>query len=414
MTGSAPLVRLAPRPGPVAAAELAAAFALPSELPPFAPEILDFLNTLHRRLLSDLEARALPDLQALAFELRPAALARLKAGFEASLPAGAVAVPRGLALHVPPANVDTMLFYSWLPALLTGNRNIVRVSERLGATAAVLLRLLAVSLEDSPVIADSVAFVSWPRDDRAITAALSRLADARLLWGGDDSVTALRAIPAAAHTLDLGFPDRVSRAVLKAEAYLALSEPARQSLAEALAHDLFRFDQQACASPRLLVWCGTAAEADRAGADLYPRLAAQAVRVAGIAAPGARLERLTGGHRAILDLPVIGIREYGAELTVIRLNRPQDLDRAEPAACRGLLPEARIAALTDLAPAITRRTQTLVHFGFSGAELAGLARTLNGRGIDRMVPPGRALTFSTLWDGTDLLRALVRLVTVLE
>jgi len=37
---------------------------------------------------------------------------------------------------------------------------------------------------------------------------------------------------------------------------------------------------------------------------------------------------------------------------------------------------------------------------------------LNGRGIDRIVPLGKALTFNRYWDGYDLLAEMIRHVYV--
>ena len=50
--------------------------------------------------------------------------------------------------------------------------------------------------------------------------------------------------------------------------------------------------------------------------------------------------------------------------------------------------------------------------GFSDKELADFARSLHGRGIDRIVEFGDALTFGSFWDGYDLLAELTRTVTV--
>ncbi len=409
------LTRLAPAPASVTVSELLAPLITPPALTPFAPETLAFLAALHRRLLGDATARQHPDLQALAFWLRPAALARLARDFQAGLPADTLAVPRGLVLHVPPANVDTMFVYSWVPGLLAGNRNLVRLSERgTGPAALVLLETVSAALAtpEAAVVADATAFIAYPRDD-AITATLSRAADARMLWGGDATVSSLRALPSAPHTLDLTFPDRVSWAALAAGPYLALSPEHRQTVAEAFCNDLFWFDQQACASPRLLLWCGEREAADAAAADLYLRVTARAAALFPEPTPAARLDRLAAWHRAILDLPVTGVDQHGDRLTVIRLATLNPAHReALTTTGTGLLLEARIQELADCLPVVNRRVQTLAHFGFAPEVLARFARTLNGRGLDRLVPLGQALAFTTVWDGTDLVRALTRLVTL--
>jgi hypothetical protein len=63
-------------------------------------------------------------------------------------------------------------------------------------------------------------------------------------------------------------------------------------------------------------------------------------------------------------------------------------------------------------PIVVRKDQTVSQFGFSRDELIELAAELSGRGVDRIVPFGSALTFSAIWDGYDLLAEFSRLVTV--
>ena len=62
--------------------------------------------------------------------------------------------------------------------------------------------------------------------------------------------------------------------------------------------------------------------------------------------------------------------------------------------------------------AVSRKDQTLTAHGFSDSELTQFARSLHGRGIDRIVPFGQALSFGSLWDGYDLLAELTRTINV--
>ena len=65
-----------------------------------------------------------------------------------------------------------------------------------------------------------------------------------------------------------------------------------------------------------------------------------------------------------------------------------------------------------LAQVVKRRDQTLTYFGFDRQEMEAFAQALNGKGIDRIVPIGQALTFNRFWDGYDLLQELTRRVWV--
>jgi hypothetical protein len=78
----------------------------------------------------------------------------------------------------------------------------------------------------------------------------------------------------------------------------------------------------------------------------------------------------------------------------------------------GLFLEVGIGALPQALPFLTEKDQTLVHFGFSLAELRQFALQLPPRALDRIVPVGRALEFSPVWDGINLLQAFTRIVDI--
>lgn len=396
-----------PAAGRLSAADLLGRIEVAAALPPFSPEAVAALAELSRRLLADPAARRRPDLQALGYWLRPAALARLEADFRARLPRRAEAVPRGLALLLPPANVEVIAVYGWALSLLAGNRSIVRLSERW--QGGDLLRLTAASLFEHPAAAAVSTFVRYGHDD-AVTAALSRRAELRIAWGGDETTAHLRRLPRAPRGLDLGFPDRRSLAAIAAAAYAASGEPAREALAEGFANDLFWFDQRACASPALLVWIGAAEQTAAAAADFAPRVAAAARRRGFLGDAASHVARLIAIHRAALDLPVERLDWYGTALAVLRLAAPQPVEAAGLSG--GAILEAAAADLGALAAAVTGRTQTLAVFGFPEHDLRALVRLLNGRGIDRIVPIGQALRFDAVWDGVDMMASLTRLVTV--
>lgn len=394
---------------PVPVADVLDRIAVAPAPPPFANETLARLEDLSRRLLSDAEARRHPDLQALGYWLRPAHLARMRDDFRARLPRSAVPVPRGLVFHVPPANVGTLFAYGWALALLTGNRNVVRLPTRGEDQQAVLLRLLGEAEGASDA---GTLFLRYGHDD-AVSAALSRAADVRVIWGGDATVAHFRALPLSPRGLDVAFPDRFSWAALSAEAVAAAEDAALARLAEGLARDLFWFGQKACSSPRLLVWCGCAEAAGDAAARLYPRLGQEGLRLLDRSDIGGALSRRLYLHQAALDLPVAGVEEHGA-LAVLRLAQTP----AAAAALKGSFPgggvlaDLRLPTLAAAAPLVDGRDQTLVHWGLPEDDLTAFAQTLNGRGLDRLVPVGEALAFDTVWDGVDLLAAFTRLVTV--
>ena len=112
------------------------------------------------------------------------------------------------------------------------------------------------------------------------------------------------------------------------------------------------------------------------------------------------IAKLTFMYGALIDRPIERVHQVGNELVVLGLRHLDDFDRSHPGA--GLFFEARVDSLADLASFVRRKDQTLTAHGFSSEELTAFARSLRGRGIDRIVAFGDALSFDTLWDGYDL------------
>jgi hypothetical protein len=100
----------------------------------------------------------------------------------------------------------------------------------------------------------------------------------------------------------------------------------------------------------------------------------------------------------------------GNEVTALTLAGVDEAPRRWIGA--GAFPFASVASLAELVPVMNRQDQTFSHFGFAPAELHDFAVALAGRGVDRIVPFGQALTFSSIWDGYDLPSEFTRLTTL--
>jgi hypothetical protein len=355
-------------------------------------------------ILQDAEARHFPEIQVLGYWLRPSAVE----SYRRVDPSGVLSVPQGVVFHIPPANVDSLFAYTLALSILAGNANIVRLPSQQTAGMQCLRRILADVLARHPALAARTFFVQYPHD-AALTQRISSFCDLRMVWGGDATVAALRAIPLPPFAHDVVFPDRRSLAAISLAAYADLSPAGRDDLAEHFANDVFWFGQNACASPRLLVWCGGAADADLLAGDFYARLTAVADAKGWGPTPGNAVQKRTRLYEAMLDAPVSTVSQHGPALTLLGLSAP-----AFPVTpvLDGSLFTLRLAQLSDLIPHLDRSCQTLAQFGFLESDLRVFALTLKGRGIDRIVPIGQALSFGPIWDGLDLMRVFTRFIAI--
>ncbi|MFC7529574.1 acyl-CoA reductase [Actinoplanes sp. GCM10030250] len=368
------------------------------------PRVVEFLAKLARKLLAPAVARRHPELGSLGYFLRPAELSR---AVERMARQDALVFPRGNVFHVPPANVDTIFVYSWALSALAGNHNVVRVSSRSAGAAEVILDALN-EIDADPVIGRTQRMVTYGRDD-AVTGALSRWCDLRVIWGGDAAVNSIRTFPLRPSARDLTFPDRTSWAVLSVPGWRAADPAARRTAVVGFANDAYWFDQAACSSPRTVFLVGgdgaqVRAEflellldvVDQRGWTVDAAMAVEKrVNAYGLAATGAA---------SALDFP-------DNRITAVTLTGTGDAPRRWIGA--GAFPFAEVDSLLDLVPAMNRQDQTVSHFGFTPSELRAFATELGGRGVDRIVPFGSALTFGALWDGYDLPSEFTRLTTLL-
>lgn len=374
---------------------------------PFAEASVAFLNAISTRLMRAPEARHAPQVTVLAYWLRAAALQRLRRQFEETVGAFGVPTPRGIALHLPPANVDTLFVYSWALSVLAGNANVVRMPSEINDVAGLLLRTIAeVALETGET--ERHLFCSYPQDG-GTTARLSAFADLRMIWGGDVKVAQLSTIPVRPDGVSLGFPDRYSFSAIAVAAYLGLDDAARDALAERFYNDVFWFDQMGCGSPRLLYWVGDRID-PAAEQDFFSRLDRVAARRRYTVDTAVALSKFTYANRLAADERVRRVHRYSNNLLVMEADESIDLRGRVHGG--GVLAQARIARLEDIAARLGRRDQTLTHFGFDADALRRFAEAARGRGLYRIVPIGEALQFEAIWDGVDLLRHMSRLIVV--
>lgn len=370
------------------------------------PRVVDFLGRLARKLLAPAVARKHPELGSLGYFLRPAELSRAVAKMRRD---DALVFPRGNVFHLPPANVDTIFVYSWALSALAGNHNVVRISSRsAGAAETILGALNEVAADADPIIARTQRMVTYGYDD-TVTGALSKWCDLRVIWGGDAAVDTIRKLPLRPSARDLTFPDRTSWAVLSTAGWRAADPAARRAAVVGFANDAYWFDQAACSSPRTVFLVGGDGDGVRAeflellldvvdarGWTVDPAMAVEKrVNAYGLAAVGAA---------GALDFP-------DNRITALTLTGTEAAPRRWIGA--GAFPFAEAGSLLDLVPAMNRQDQTVSHFGFTPAELEEFATELGGRGVDRIVPFGSALTFGAIWDGYDLPGEFTRL-TVLQ
>jgi hypothetical protein len=378
-------------------------------LPPFDPLVVEFVDAVSKSVLLDGVMSRMPQMAAVAHWMRKGHIAKLHGAFNERR-AGRLSLARGIALHFAPSNVDSIFLYSWFLSMLVGNANIVRLSQRRGEEVTALLAKINLVIEQPkfrPIMLRSLVIAYDHAHE--ITEQLSQCCQVRVLWGGDETVRRLRAIPMNPLGIEVVFASRFSLAVINADDIRSVDESQLRQLAERFSNDAYWFDQMACSSPRLVVWVGEKSSCDFAKQLFWPAVHEEINR------RSIQYPEIVGINKLVTAFVSAGLEmadgiEPNPTGSVSRIHlAPIAAPDFRNLECGGgLFFEAEIPRLEGLPQLLTEKDQTLSYFGFAREEIRNLALSLPKRAVDRIVPIGSALNFSTVWDGCDLLQTFSR------
>ena len=374
----------------------------------FAPEVRALLASLSERLMADEGAKAWSDVVAFAWWCRKANIERQSAAYDD----GTLRLGRGVAFHVTPNNIPVNFAFSWVFSLLAGNANLVRLPDHAFPQLVMILRHLDALLAEKPFreLATMNVFLTYGREEE-ITAALSAMADVRIIWGGDATIRTIRKSPLPPRGIDIGFSDRYSFSVLGAAEVLGLEERAFSRLITGFFNDTYLMDQNACSSPRLVVWCGRGEEVHLAQERFWNALHQEVSRRYELA-PVSAVDKFTQACRDAIELDCLeGLERADNGLFRLQLRALFPGIEKRRGNC-GYFYEYVTDNLDDIAPIVTSKYQTLTCHGIAKELLTSFVARNRTTGIDRIVPVGSALDIGLIWDGYDLIRTLSRICQV--
>ncbi|MCH5199501.1 MAG: hypothetical protein J1F60_00985 [Oscillospiraceae bacterium] len=375
---------------------------------PFGDDIIDFLNDLSKELMQSAEAKAFPDVATLGFWLRKSSVLAMKKRF---VPDGELRVGRGAAFHVAPSNVPVNYAYSLFAGLLCGNANAVRVTSREFPQVRIINGAICAALEKHPDMKPYIVLLRYERD-REINDMLSAMCDVRVIWGGDDTVAELRKSPLPPRATEITFADRYSLAVIDSDEYMrAVSDDGKAAarIAADFYNDTYLSDQNACSSPRAVVWTGGAKEEAK---EIFWDSLSAPVKERYLFQPIQGVDKLATEYTAAA-CGICGMKcVHGGDNRLVRVQvseLPHEL--MEHRGNSGYFYEYDcddIMAVRDFCN--DTHCQTIGLLG-DKAIVEPLLRS-GIKGVDRVVPIGHTMDFDLVWDGYDLVERFTRTVKV--
>ena len=379
-------------------------------------DLLDFFDAFSKALIKDRTLARLEGSVFLANWMRKSNLKKLVRknlydenyldGFLGDEKKKVMAVPRGLVCHWVAGNVPTLTFFSLIQSLLVNNLNIARVSKQSVENTDLLLNKMAQISTDRIKGTDLMRkfrIIYYPSDRQDLHLKLSQMADARVIWGGRESVDHIRQLSTMSHCEDVIFGPKYSFGVIDRS---GLALPDLGKYIRRFVEDTVFVEQTGCSSPHVIFVEGDLdpllplfKEAFEEISKRFPKNGvAQAIASKIIQT---RAEYAMHG-RKVLCTP---------ELDWTILEGDDQLELIEPIQGRTLFLK-RIDDIFKLKQVITREVQTIGFLTTDKERAERFAYEMALHGAARIVLPGQMNIYDSPWDGILLMNRLVRWITL--
>lgn len=374
----------------------------------FPPNVMDFLTDLTEVLLDDKDSRLFPDVLAFALWCRSLKeQTRLNSESDHGIRLG-----RGVIFHVTPSNVPINFAYSLVTGLVTGNTNIVRLTSKKFPQIEFLISAInsILDLRVHEEVKSRFMIIRYPKD-KTINDLFSSNCDVRVIWGGDQSIREIRQSEIPGKSFDITFSDRYSFCVISAQEYLKSKE--KIAIAQGFYNDTYLFDQNACTAPHLIVWLGDKESSREAQSAFWQNLEPIVEKRYGIE-PIQVMDKLVASVKFSSNHPSAKMFRT-VDNKIIRFEISELEFGIEEYKCHsGFFFEIQLEKLQEVTPYISSKFQTMSYYGLNISELELFVKRSQLYGIDRVVPIGKTLDFSFVWDGFNLIETMSRNVQIIQ
>jgi len=294
--------------------------------------------------------------------------------------------------------------------LITGNSNIVKVPSKKFEQISIICDALNKVLNKKKFsFAKKMITVVRYRDNDNYTKKISSICNARLIWGGDETIKNIRMFKLQQRAIDIAFADRYSFCAIDTKKFLKLNNYETILLTNKFYNDTYLVDQNACSSPHLMVWLGkNMSEARNKFWNTLYKSVSKKYDMPEIAS----IDKYNKLCKNILSYKNLKQQEkYGNSIYTVML---KNLDK-NPNNIRGkwgFFYEYNTDNLNKIAKYINNKYQTFTYFGLEKNVLKNFILNNNLSGIDRIVPIGQALEMDFYWDGYDINKTLTRVVDI--
>ena len=435
-------------------------------LPTFSDKAVGFLSELSKELMAIKGIREHQDVMSYAYWIRKASLEQVKNDMSYSrtteidgLHNASKRIGRGVAFHIAPSNVPVNFAVSMTSSLLAGNISIIRVSskrfEEVDIICGAINRIL--EKEEFTEMKQYICIIRYEHSDE-ITAYLSSICDIRIIWGGNRTIEQIRKHPIPPRAIEMCFADRHSVAIIRPSEYLvqvtkiiddgngditsAKKEIDKEKvidIAKKFYTDTYYSDQNACSSPRMVIWLNDFDNSDlllQIARELFWAALGELVDKQYDMQPIQAVDKYSAFselsmkrddvERSILykydgtmpGAPITNIENDSNKLMVVDITSEYGMkpeDSIMNYKCGGgYFFQCTCESLYDIIGVLDKQCQTVAVLGIDKREKVDFVMNTGVRGVDRVVDIGDTMGLEFIWDGYNMIETMSRIVYIYE
>ena len=370
----------------------------------FSRTSLDFLKELSSALIEQ-KNNKYPEIKALGFWLRERNIKK----FLKKYVDDRKRIGLGYVYHITPSNIPTNFAYSFIFGLVSGNSNIIKISGKQSVQVDIIINTIKKLLGKNKFkeLKKSNLFIRYQNNEE-VNKFLSENCEARVIWGGNETINFFRKYKIGYRTREINFPDRFSICIINARKMTQLKDDELDILVKNFYNDTFLVDQNACSSPRLIVWYKSKPNDGRqrfwkrlskkiSNYNLNNTLIFEKYTILCNILSGGKVKLVSKLNESKIYLTKVSSLKNISFLSNLKL---------------GIFTEYSTKSLEDVFKIDVSALQTLSYFGFTKEELLDVFSKNKKRSIDRIVPIGSTLEMDMDWDGFPVPHILSRIVNV--
>ena len=160
------------------------------------------------------------------------------------------AQPRGIVVHWIAGNVDILGIFSVVQAIITKNVSIIKAPAKYQLLLKLIESIKEIKTEKilGSQLIKCIEIIYVDHDDYKNQQLLSKNADVRIAWGGEEAVKSITNLPKSPFAEDIIYGPKYSYVIIDEESIIQNSE----RIAQRVAMDVSMFDQYACSSPHTI------------------------------------------------------------------------------------------------------------------------------------------------------------------